>query len=430
MPPDAEVELRIERLAHGGAGIAQWPDGRIAFVRGTVPGERVRAGLRRERPRHVEADCIAVLEAAPERCEAPCPVYGQCGGCSTQHIDPAFAFGQLVEAAREDLRRRLGPEAAARVEAGQPAGEVWRYRDRLRLHLDAAGQPGFHRAGSREHVAVRDCLLASEDLLEPLLALPAAWRRNWFRAGWRELSLSRDGTGNLFLDLQAARGGRGDLRPVSRWIEALLEQGSFAGVRFGTRHGGQTTQVPPADSSLPATPLGTFRQAHRTENQRLVEIVLAAAGPLPGRQVMDLYAGSGNFSLPAAQIGARVTAVEGDKAAVAALQAAARAADLPLEAITGNVASILDTWPPASPGATVILDPPREGAAAVLPRLLRLAPERIVYVSCHFHALLRDLQTLADQGWTLRTLVPVDMFPQTGQLEWVATLDPGAGDAT
>src|SRR5690606_32189757 len=113
----ATETLDIRGLAHGGAGVARRADGMAVFVAGALPGESVVARVTREHKRHAEAEVFEVLRPSPDRRTPPCPVFGLCGGCTLQHAEPASAFAALVEAARHDIVRALGEDAAAAIQA-------------------------------------------------------------------------------------------------------------------------------------------------------------------------------------------------------------------------------------------------------------------------------------------------------------------------
>jgi 23S rRNA (uracil1939-C5)-methyltransferase len=169
-------------------------------------------------------------------------------------------------------------------------------------------------------------------------------------------------------------------------------------------------------------PVDAFTQVNPEANPALVATVLAFADVAAGRRVLDLYCGAGNLSLPVARRGAEVEGVERDAMAIAAAAANARRLKLPRARFRhARVADALRAYGGAPPD-TVILDPPRQGAADALGPLAALRPHRIVYVSCDPATLARDVRHLLDAGFRLRRVQPIDLFPQTYHVECVAEL--------
>lgn len=417
--------LDIRTLAHGGAGVARRADGKAVFVPGALPGESVVARIVREHKRHAEAALVEILRSSPGRRTPPCPVYGRCGGCALQHAEPATALAELVEAARHDILRALGEAAAAVIQAPVATPTPWRYRNRVRLHLDGDGQPGYVARDSRTHVPVDDCMLAPEGLIATLAAAPKNLRRRLIAHGWREVELREDADGRRSLAAQRRRGAavRATTDADRALAQALLDLGTWTTVRVGKINVGEPGQhFPAAGLRLAASP-GAFVQANAAGNTRLIETVLAAAGDVRGLRVLDLYAGIGNLGLPLAAAGATVDLVEANREAAEHASANIKALGLSGKARSRNN-STAEALAARAPGSVdlVVLDPPRAGAAEAIDGLRRLDPPRIVYVSCHLQAMLRDLRALGE-SWRAVALTPFDMFPQTGHLEWVVALE-------
>lgn len=421
----ATETLDIRGLAHGGAGVARRADGMAVFVAGALPGESVVARVTRKHKRHAEAEVIEVLRPSPDRRTPPCPAFGLCGGCTLQHAEPASAFAALVEAARHDIVRALGEDAAAAIQAPVATPAPWRYRNRVRLHLDGDGRPGFLARDGRTHVPVDDCLLAPEGLVATLAGALEDLRRRLIGRGWREVELREDADGRRSLDARRRR--EAAVRPTTgadrALAQALLDLGAWTTVRVGDiTVGDPALHVAAGPLRLTAAP-GAFVQANAAGNARLIETVLGAAGDVRGLRALDLYAGIGNLGLPLAAAGATVDLVEANREAAGQASANIKALRLAGKARSRNE-STAEALAARAPGSVdlVVLDPPRSGAAEAIDGLRRLDPPRIVYVSCHLHAMLRDLRALGE-GWRAVALTPIDMFPQTGHLEWVVALE-------
>lgn len=420
------LELDIADLAAGGRGLARGPQGRVIFVSGALPGERVRAEIIRERKDYAEARTLEVLAASDQRVTPPCPAYGRCGGCDLMHLDPEAqvkAKAAWVAAALS----RLGPTPPTRV---MPSPRPLAYRNRVRFQM-ADGRLGFFAAGSNDLVEIDRCPVAAPGVNRLLAGL----RAGPLPEGGEILSGVEVLAGDEDLALAAlhlpkdARPSR-DLRAaLTSWAEAAGAAGArlVIGGRpenwpLDPRHGLVYYPVPPAMWAFP----GVFCQVNFAANLLLVEAVREAVAGAPEGAVLDLYAGSGNFSLPLAAAGRVVCAVESSEAAVDAARFNRDTADLAekvdlIRSDAAHAARLMakEKWS----FSVVVLDPPRAGAKPVMPPLAEIAPQRVVYVSCHPAALARDAAKLIPAGYRMTGLTVLDMFPHTGQVETVLVMD-------
>lgn len=370
--------LDVERVAHGGVCVAHAPDGRVVFIRHTLPGEQVRVAVTEERRAYLRADAVEVLRAAPARVAPPCPWAGpgRCGGCDWQHVEVAEQRRLKGVVVHEQLERLAGIDREVVVEPAPHDDSGLGWRTRLRLAVDPAGRAGLRRHRSHEVEPIGDCLIAVTEA-----DVPDVVARRWPPDAEVLVEASRSG------ERAVAMG-----RPAERLTELA---------------GGREWQVP----------IGGFWQAHRAAADVLVDAVLAAAAPATADVCLDLYSGVGLFAGMLAPRVASVTAVESDARAVRAARA-----NLPGVKV---VHDRVDRWlrSPDVVADLVVLDPPRKGAGrAVVERLVALAPRSIVYVACDPAALARDVATFADGGYRLVALRAFDLFPMTAHIECVATL--------
>lgn len=382
-----EAVLGVDRVAHGGHCVARW-DGRVVFVRHTLPGETVRVLITEgsDSSRFLRADAVEVLAAAPGRVEAPCPYAGPglCGGCDWQHASPVTQRELLGAVVAEQLARLAGIERDVVVEAVAPDDLGW--RTRLGWAVDGQGRPGLRRHRSHDIVTVDRCLIAAP-------GLPQVQGRTWSAA-----------------HLDAAVSSRGDA--------ALVADGAVVQGKARVRE-----RVADRDFRVAA---GGFWQVHPAAAVTLVDAVLAYARPQPGERVADLYAGVGLFSAFLGEAVGRdgsVLAVEGGVAAVR--DARRNLHDLPQVHIeTGAVKGVLERLP-VEPLDVVVLDPPRVGArATIVGQVAARTPSRVVYVACDPAALARDVATFAEHGYELAALRAFALFPMTHHVECVALLTP------
>jgi tRNA/tmRNA/rRNA uracil-C5-methylase (TrmA/RlmC/RlmD family) len=415
--PQAELvlELEVGSIAGGGGCVARAPDGKVVFVRHSLPGERVRARVTAETSSYLRADAVEVLRASPDRVAPPCPHAGpgRCGGCDFQHVELG-AQRRLKEARITELLGQLaGIERQVEVEPvrGDVDGLGW--RTRLRLAVDRNGVAGLLRHRSRLLEHLDSCPVA-----HLAVADSGAMRTRW--PGASELEVVAGTAPGEALVAVTPR-GRGTPR--------------LPGVDAGLVVRGKVRRAPGAVHSTVRghtyrVSAGVFWQAHVGAAEALLDAVLAAAADRigTGGAVADLYAGAGLFSVPlAAGVGSSgsVLAVERDPRACADTRH--NAAGLPnLQVEQAEVTPELVASGIGRP-AVVVLDPAREGAGvAVMRALAGHGPtlRRIVYVSCDPASFSRDIRALLDEGWRLGTLRAFDIFPMTEHVELVGALDP------
>jgi len=353
-------------IAHGGHIVARVTTGpdetRVVFVRHALPGERVTVEITEgsDGDRFWRGDAVAVLEASPDRVEAPCPFSGpdRCGGCDFQHValpaqrelKAAVVREQLVRLARLDATDPIVAGLGVEAVPGDIEGLRWRTRQRY-----VGPGKGMRKYRSHDVIPVDDCLIARTDAREPA-----------------------PGT-------------------VTETVEAAGTTHAFAVAGDG------------------------FWQVHPGAPATLVEAVLGALEPRPGESVLDLYAGVGLFAaFLADRVGenGRVVAIEGDPTA-----SAYSTDNVPgAEVTAGDVATVLGSSYPEH-FDLVVLDPPREGARRpVVEAVAAREPRAVAYVACDPAALARDIAIFAEHGYRLTALRAFDLFPMTHHVECVALL--------
>lgn len=436
MKAPAPVEQGVvAALNADGAGVIR--DGKTAFVAGALPGETIRYARNRRSRAYDDADLVEVLVPSAQRVTPLCAHFGVCGGCALQHLDPAAQLAAKQQELADSLER-IG-KLAPREWLAPLAGPAWNYRRRARLGARYVPKKGKVLVGFRERLKpyiaeMRRCeILAKplDGLLEPLAELIGSLS---IRADLPQIeaAAAEDALALVLrvmappsaVDLQQLR----DFEARHR-LHFYLQPGNLATVHPLT---------PPAprlhyrlaefDVELDFEPTD-FVQVNAAVNAALVSRALALLEVDRQSRVLDLFCGLGNFTLALARRAGEVVGVEGEAALVERARANAQRNGL------GNaqfhVANLAEERadPPAwlrTPFTHVLLDPPRAGAREMLPFLAKLAPRRIVYISCHPGSLARDLGILVhEHGFVLQSAGVVDMFPHTAHVESVAVLTPG-----
>lgn len=438
-PAEREADgeaVSIERLAHDGRGVARTAAGKTLFVEGALPGERVEVAVHRTRKRFDEAHVRTLLEPAPERVTPPCIHYGQCGGCDMQHLAVA-AQRRYKGGVLTDLLAREGIELAqpVRLLAGQSSG--YRRRARLGVKVDAQGDVhlGFRARHASRLVDIQGCEVLVPELAALLLPL---------RAQLNELEAPRL-VGHLELiaadstRVVVVRQLRENPADLQRWREFGQANDVVVARLLGRDEPtlewlgeptslGYRLPLDEAELRLNFAP-GDFIQVNEEINREMVRSVREWLAPASGRRLLDLFAGIGNFSLPLAADGARVTAVEGNPAMVARLAANARDSALELEAHQANLndeAAVAELLARLAPDI-VVLDPPRDGADAVCRALVERPVPKLVYIACDPATLARDAARLVHGGYGIVQAMVADMFVHTSHLETLLLLEHGAG---
>lgn len=475
--------VRIEGLASSGEGVGRLPEGRVVFVEGGVPGDRVETVDWVEGQRMARARIGRLLEASPDRVEPRCAHFGVCGGCTWQQIDYPAQCAAKAQIVQDALERIGGLEIPGGLEI-EASPEPYAYRARVRL-VEEAGRLGFRRRGSREVEAIEACPIlvpalearrreiasqlapASDPALAPTpdpervtarAAEPAAEpepepeepaiaperaRSRRRRRRSREWTLVAGAGG-------AVAGGRSGDRTAARErveLEVLGERLRASASSFVQAHEALRASLAErvrdwalapfeedgaAAENEAASPGSRIAETsdepeafHASEASDLSDAPHASkAGP---ERFIELHAGIGFFTLPLARAGAAGIALESDRSALADLRANLGRAGLAgrVEVLAGRVERRGDLALRLERADVLIVDPPRTGLdRPVRSAIATSGPRRIVYVSCDPATLARDLRLLVEEGgYRMREGRAFDLFPQTPHVETVVRLE-------
>lgn len=442
-----ELELRIDSLAYGGSGVARL-DGFVVFVRGGLPGDRVRARVTKTKRGFAEAIAEAVLDPGPFRVEAPCRHFGVCGGCRFQDL----AYEAQIAAKEQQVRdalTRIGRFADPPLEPIVPAASLYRYRNKLEYsfaHGEDGVDLGFHRAGRWDEViGVEECLLTTDLGNAVRLAV-----RDWAREerleaydqetgqGYLRHLVFREGrnTGQALVLLVTAPGERFE---TGYLVDVLRRFPEVRSIHWAVNDSpAERTNLPSkllwGDEAIEEEILGlrfrvrpgAFLQTNTEMAERLYELAREYAGLTGAESVFDLYCGTGTIGLALAKRARAVWGVEVSEESVACAIENAELNGIPnARFFAGSVGQSLEELvEEAGRPDVVVVDPPRAGLAGkALRRTGELQAERIVYVSCNPTTLASDVQVLRDEfGYRLLRTRPVDMFPHTPHVESVSLL--------
>jgi 23S rRNA (uracil1939-C5)-methyltransferase len=356
------VDLRIEDVAFGGKGVAR-EQGKAVFVPYTIEGEIVSAEIVREKKQFAEAELVEVKQGSPHRVEPQCPYFRRCGGCAYQHIRYEHQLAIKWRQVRDALQR-IGKLKDVPMRPIVPSPKQYAYRNRITVHAQD-GVIGFFRRDSRRLLDIEHCPISREEVNRALAELRA--------------------------------------RPHVRDGHYTLRAGSEPRV---------------------------FAQTNEEVADALRDLVVALVSP--NQEVLiDAYCGVGFFAKALLGKFERVIGIDWDKFAIAAARESATAKETYIAADMEDVeAAVSASFPADSPPralgtsvpATLIVDPPATGLSPnVRKAIVELSPTTLIYVSCNPPTLARDLRELQEK-FAIESVTPLDMFPQTAEIEAVVHL--------
>ena len=428
------LELEIEKLVFRGMGLARWK-GVTVFVPHSAEGDTLRARVTQVKGHYLEAETEEILSPSPRRTPPFCRYFPTCGGCQWQHLS--------ITAQRECKTKILCEQLAPLARWGRlptweilPVSSPEAYRTRAQIKVRRYGNQsrlGFFRPGSRELEEVDFCPLLHPDLQRihcglrdlryPTLAqLYPALKEVWVQRG--------SPRGEILLALIAPFGERPALRLLYQRLKEVCP--FLGGVTLVSRpEEGAFDQVgnPWVEMSLAGLKLKVgptcFYQVGEEGAESIFRVIEAWAELGKSDRVLDLYCGVGAFSLLMGRRAGEVIGVEADpEAAILAKENADRAGLSNVAILRGMVEGVLFRELPANHFDLVILDPPRSGLSRrATEGLLRLAPPRMIYISCDPSTLARDLSRLMERGYECLRIQPLDLFPQTYHIETIVLLE-------
>jgi len=429
-------EAVITDLSHDGRGVTR-VDGKAVFVSGALLDEHVLLRLRKRHRHFDEAEVVELITRSPHRVEPRCRHFGECSGCSLQHLDADSQIATKQRVLTENFERigKVTPQQWLPPLTDQS----WGYRRKGRLSVRNVVKKGRVLVGFREesnHAFVADVQQCEvmHPALGPKIGLLA------------ELINGMDAASDIPQIEFAA--GDDTMALVFRHMQPLSESDLAKLTAFGQRHdlaiflqpGGNSSvhplwpenprlafRIPSADTAIDDVELEfqplDFVQVNAGMNVRMMARTMELLDPQPTDRVLDLFCGLGNFTLPIARRVAEVVGVEGEHGLVE--RAAQNAARNGIANARFQVANLFEDQRSADwarqPWDKMLLDPPRAGADKVLEYLPHKQTRRIVYVSCHPASLARDAGILVDRhGFTLKSAGVMDMFPHTSHVESIA----------
>lgn len=451
------LELDIHKMAYGGQGLAR-TDNFVIFVRGALPGDRVRAVISRKRRGFAEARIAQLLSPSPDRVEAPCPYSPYCGGCQWQHAGYEAQLSYKQAFVNESLEH-IGGLKNVVVHPALPSQRVFHYRNKMefsfsdhrwllpeeleRDHVDGSFALGLHVPGSYHKVLAIDACLLQEQLGNDILQCVTTFAGKsgapvygikTHQGFWRFLTLRHSvSLDEWMVNIVTAEERPDIIRSLTNELTARFPPIKTVVNNINQRKAsiavGECEEAFYGDGYIQDTigpftfriSANSFFQTNSRAAKALYEQVLRYAAPEPTDKVLDLYSGTGTIPLFLAGHVEEVIGMEINESAVRDAERNARENGIAnCRFVCGDIRETGNSL--VYRPQIVIIDPPRAGMHKdVLAQVMDLAPERIVYVSCNPATLARDLG-LMSLNYDIREVQPVDLFPHTYHIEAVARL--------
>lgn len=426
----------IEKLAFGGSGVCR-VNGKVCFVPYSAPGDELKISITSDKRSYQIGRIQEIVSESTQRTTPVCQLFGTCGGCSWQHL----SYAAQLQAKQQILAECMFRGARVpidRITSTVCSPQAFSYRSRVQFKVHYSNNNlriGFFRSAT--HV-VEDigmgCPIAAPVINEVIGRFRKVLSGTAFVRAISEVHVDCADNGVIAVVYCAGRNSRGLAGFFSKLEQDLLLDGLYLQIDkkqslikvFG---GNELTYLVPSnikggsDTSL-SYKAGGFSQVNREQNINLLQVVRRLADFSGNEDVLDLYCGNGNFTLPLAGQVAQIIGVEEHSGSISSAKANCR---------NNNISNAHFICADAAAGArsladegrnfhTVILDPPRSGASEAVRDICRLKPYSIVYISCDPSTLARDCGLFSEQGYEVVESVPVDMFPQTYHIESVTLL--------
>ncbi len=436
--PDPFLFLSIESLDLDAQGIAHH-DGKVIFIQGALPNEQVKVEILKRKKKFEKANTVEVIKPWASRVQPRCPSFGVCGGCVMQHVD--FSAQVAIKSrVVEDHLWHLGRIKAENV-LRPLQGSAWGYRHRARLTCRWVTKKGgmlvgFHEKSSSFVVEMTECHVLPKKisaLLKPLRVLLGQLSIAQ-RVPQIEVAVGQEHTALVLRHLEEFSDedkqklmNFANLYQIVWWLQPAGPTSVYQ--FYPTETPLLSYSLPEFNITMPFLPTD-FTQVNHAVNQAMVSQAIRLLGITPSDRVADLFCGLGNFSLPLATLAKSVVGVEGSESLIRRAQENAKlnGVNQKTEFFAQNLFDLtVDQWESWGVFDCILIDPPREGAQALVQALAKASyqPRRVVYVSCNSATLARDAAILIHQGpYKLKFVGAINMFPHTAHIESMAVFEP------
>jgi 23S rRNA (uracil1939-C5)-methyltransferase len=404
------IELEIEHLAFGGRGVGKATEGNrytSVFVPFTAPGDRIKTEITSVEGLKAEGNLVEVLKPSEHRVEAPCPYFATCGGCDWQNV----SYEEQVKQ-KQKMISHLLKDWADKILPVIPSPKQYQYRHRGNFKgfvKSSTPTIGLFKMESHEVVDIKECHVVYPQINEFITRL-------------REfLSKSRPPNFKFSFDVYVSDNGKVDAAfYVPDELGKLFQK--FRDQNLDILNDDEFMRYYIDDLEMLYYP-SNFTQINLEQNYKMVKTVLDFANPSKNDNVLDLYCGIGNLSLPMALKTKRVVGIEGAELSVEAAKESAKHNNIKnADFFISDVNVYLKNNHDKKKFDIVMMDPPRDGIDRFANLIGRFGAKKIIYVSCNPRSLVTDLKIIERAGYKVQKMQPLDMFPQTFHIETVVLL--------
>ena len=419
----SEISLEIDALSYGPYGIGRH-QGKAVMIPATAPGDTVAARIVESNDKYDIGAMVRLVAPSPARQNPPCPYVGECGGCCWQHLRYEAQL-KAKQRSVEDALQRIGKLHGFELRPIISSPQEYRYRRRIRLQWHGR-RLGFYRPASHDLIEIDSCLIAEDKLNAIIRPLRTFLERLASEVEYVEVVTGDDSNQIVAVAKLAGEFIKQDEAACERFVEPSSD---IDGLIFQNgdwrRTWGRTLISIWLEENLCLSVDGdVFTQVNRDGNRIVINQLLAAGDFHKDDRVLELYGGAGNFTLPMAKRSSEVVTVENHRPSVNSGKSSAELNGM------DNIRWIRAAVPAAIQRLSqqrerfskIVLDPPRAGAKGIEQSLASLGAERILYISCNPTTLARDLAGLARNGYHLKTVQPIDLFPHTFHVETLAIM--------
>lgn len=402
------TEIEFTGMVFGGDALGRLPDGRPVFVPFAAIGESALVEVQDEGSAYCRGQIVSLVKTSPERIQPRCLHFGECGGCHYQFL-PYSVQTTMKQQIVADQLRRIGKFENPPVKTIIPSPNEWNYRNVVQFSVSPMGKPGYQRSNSRQVVEIRECFLPSDGINQvwPELDLDP-------ESSMERIILREGADGDLLLTLEGSSADAPEFG-VDFPISAVYRGDGNEILLSGDPYTVMQVKDKPFRVSA-----GSFFQVNLPQAEKMVDLVLDVLDLHPIDTVLDCYCGVGLFSK---FIAPRVKKLVGVELSTSACDDFAVNLDEfdNIELYIGSAQQILPGLK-LQPDA-VVVDPPRAGLEkSVLDAILKMQPQKLVYVSCDPSTLARDLRRFVEKGYELVSVTPLDLFPQTYHVETIVLM--------
>lgn len=423
-------ELTIERWDQEAQSIA-YHQGKICFVEGALPGERVKVSLTEQKSHYLKGRVSKVLESSPLRIAPQCQFFGRCGGCQLHYVSAENSRLLKQQALDQQLKHQFKLEYLPWQPTLIGPDSGYRRKARIGVWFDKKTNlftVGFRKAGGKEITDVAHCMVLSPVIAPVLSVLQATLPQLKQGSAVTHVEVL-DADGQAFVVVRHIRPlpDSDQQKLIEAWPEACwIGEAEPDQLCNWTKQGTATnhllpTYTLPDGQKLSFAPTD-FIQVNAAVNHAMVAQAVAWLAPVETDQILDLYCGIGNFSLALAKHAGMVVGLEGVAAMVT--KASQNASQNGLQNIRFAQADLHLAWPKADWNQMqyhkILLDPARAGALGAIDEIVRLKPAQVLYVSCNPTTFARDAKVLLEKGYRIDKIGMMDMFPYTSHLELMA----------